>query len=92
MRKSTFCIYENKGADQLRGKCEADQRLCFHYMDRTFLFFLNPNFQPLVILLSSPLIRAGHDYLDNGLIDQNMKIDYQYCYSNNPLLDFNVLH
>ena len=30
MRKPAFCICENKGADQLRGNREADQRLCFH--------------------------------------------------------------
>ena len=29
----TICICENKGADQLRGNCEADQHLCFHYTD-----------------------------------------------------------
>ena len=33
MRKPTFCIYENKDADQLRGDREADQRLCFRYID-----------------------------------------------------------
>ena len=33
MRKPTFCICENKGADQLRGNREADQRLCFRYID-----------------------------------------------------------
>ena len=35
MRKSDFCLYENKGADQLRSNCEADQRLCFRYTDST---------------------------------------------------------
>ena len=35
MRKPTFCICENKDADQLRGNREADQRLCFGYMDST---------------------------------------------------------
>ena len=35
MRKQTFCICENKGADRLRSNCEADQRLCFRYMDST---------------------------------------------------------
>ena len=35
MRKPAFCICENKGADQLRGNREADQRLCFRYSDRT---------------------------------------------------------
>ena len=29
MRKPTFCICKNKGADQLRGNLKADQRLCF---------------------------------------------------------------
>ena len=28
-------ICENKDADQLRGNREADQRLCFHYIDST---------------------------------------------------------
>ena len=30
-----FYICKNKGADQLRSNCEADQHLCFHYMDST---------------------------------------------------------
>ena len=33
MRKPAFCICENKGLDQLRGNCEADQRHCFRYID-----------------------------------------------------------
>ena len=32
-RKPDFCIRENKDADQLRGNREADQRLCFRYID-----------------------------------------------------------
>ena len=35
VRKPAFCICENKDADQLRGNREADQRLCFRYMDST---------------------------------------------------------
>ena len=35
MGKPTICIGENKDADQLRGNREADQRLCFRYMDST---------------------------------------------------------
>ena len=31
MTKPDFCLGENKGADQLRGNREADQRLCFRY-------------------------------------------------------------
>ena len=33
MREPTFCIYENKKADQLHSKCAADQQLCFRYID-----------------------------------------------------------
>ena len=36
VRIPAFCIIsENKDADQLRGNREADQRLCFSYMDST---------------------------------------------------------
>ena len=35
MKKPMFGICENKAADQLRGNCEADQRLCFRYIDST---------------------------------------------------------
>ena len=57
MRKSDFCLCENKGSDQLRSNCEADQRLCFRYSDSTvqFLFFLNPEFQAS----SSVCVRPG---------------------------------
>ena len=33
MKKRAFCICENIDADQLRGNREADQRLCFRYID-----------------------------------------------------------
>ena len=54
MRKSAFCICENKDADQLRGNREADQRLCFRYTDSILisLIFLNPKFQASSHLLS----------------------------------------
>ena len=45
MRKPTFCLCENKDADQLRGNREADQRLCFRFIDSTIPLFLNPKFQ-----------------------------------------------
>ena len=41
MGKPTICICEKKGADQLRGNREADQRLCFRYSDST----IPPKFQ-----------------------------------------------
>ena len=38
--KPTICIGENKGADQLRGNHEADQRLRFRYSDSTIPLLL----------------------------------------------------
>ena len=42
MTKPDFCLCENKGADQFRSNCEADQRLCFRYMDRTIPLHSKP--------------------------------------------------
>ena len=35
VRKREFCICKNKDPDRLRGNREADQRLCFRYIDST---------------------------------------------------------
>ena len=40
VRKPDFCPCENKGADQLRSNCEADQRLCFRHSDSTIPLLL----------------------------------------------------
>ena len=40
VKKPDFCLCENKGADQLRSNCEADQRLCFRYSDSTISHLL----------------------------------------------------
>ena len=46
MRKPAFCICKNKDADQLRSNHEADQRLCFRYIDSTIpLLPIYPKFQ-----------------------------------------------
>ena len=42
MRKPTLFIGENKGADQHRSTCEADQRLCFRFKDSTIPLFSKP--------------------------------------------------
>ena len=58
MRKLAFCICEkNKGADQLCGNCEADQRLCFHYMDSTVP--LLPKSEISCLLLPSVAVQSG---------------------------------
>ena len=57
MRKPTICMGENKDADQLRGNREADQRLCFRYMDSTFPPLLIPKFSRFWV--SSVTVQAG---------------------------------
>ena len=48
-----FCICENKDADQLRGNREADQRLCFRYIDSMIpLLSISEIFKPLAIFCS----------------------------------------
>ena len=57
MRKPTICIGENKGAYQLRGNREADQRLCFRYSDSTIPLLLK--FEISSFQLFSVLVQAG---------------------------------
>ena len=57
MGKPTNCICENKGADQLRSNCEADQRLCFRYADSTIPLLSKSKFSRL--LPSSVTAQAG---------------------------------
>ena len=47
MRKATFCICENKDADQLRDHREADQRLCFRYLDSVIPLLPKPKISSL---------------------------------------------
>ena len=59
MGKPTIC--ENKGADQLRGNREADQRLCFRYSDSTIPPLLNSkisSFQPASVAEQAGLCRT----------------------------------
>ena len=51
MRNPTFCICDNKDADQLRGNREADQRLCFslHRKNDPSTSSI-PNFKTLAII------------------------------------------
>ena len=62
MRKLALCICENKDADQLRSKCEADQRLCFRYTDSTIPLLPKSEIQAsshLLWLFSLVCIRYG---------------------------------
>ena len=66
MRKKTeFCLCENKGADQLRSNCEADQHLFFvtrivQFRIVQFLYFINPKFQASNHLLNLHRLVCGN--------------------------------
>ena len=61
MGKPTICICENKGADQLRSNCAADQRLCFRYTDSTLPLLLKVSVTPGERTSNglSPLVSVG---------------------------------
>ena len=59
MRKSAFCICENKWADQLHGNRTADQCLCFCYKDSHLTTPLLPIFKISNILPSSVVEQFG---------------------------------
>ena len=62
MRKPANCIGENKGADQLRSNCAADQRLCFRYIDSTIPLLAKSKIQASrhILWLHSPdCVRPG---------------------------------
>ena len=61
MGKQTIYIGKNKGADQLRGNCEADQRLCFRYSDSTIPPLLNSkisSFYPASVAVQAGLCQT----------------------------------
>ena len=64
MRKPELYICENKDADQLRGNREADQRLCFRYMDSTIP--LLPIHEISSLLSSCAVVQPGlcHTWLE----------------------------
>ena len=57
IRKATICRCETKGADQLQGDGEADQHLCFCYMDSTIS--LLPKSEILSLSPASVTVQAG---------------------------------
>ena len=64
MGKPIICICETKGTDQLRSNCEADQHLCFRYMDRTIPLLSKSNissFWPSSVLVQAGLCRTWSD-------------------------------
>ena len=68
MRKPTFCICENNGADQLRSNCEADLCLCFRYTDSTIPTSLIRDFQPLAVFCGCTAVQFVLDLVRNHIV------------------------
>ena len=71
VRKPAFCICENKGADQLRGNREADQRLCFLYMDSAILLLFKSEIsspQPSSVVVQPGLYRTWSEIPKTGFL------------------------
>ena len=78
MRKPAICICENKGADQLRGIREADQRLCFRYTDNTIPLLPNceiSSLQPSSVAVQPGLCRTWSETPKTGFLTTMLKLE-----------------
>ena len=99
VRKPAFCICKNKDVDQLRGNREADQRLCFRYIDSTIPLLPKPKFQASSHLLwlyslvcvgpgwksRRPVFSQRFSYIPSSLYN-NIHHEKFYLYTTWPLL------
>ena len=77
MRKPTFCICENKDADQLRGNREADQRLCFRYTDSTIPLlpiYEISSLQPSSVAVQPSICRTWSETPKTGFLTTRLKM------------------
>ena len=76
MRKPDFCICENKDADQLRGNREADQHLCFRYLDSTIPLLLKSEISSLwssSVVVQPGLCRTWSETPKTGFLTTRLK-------------------
>ena len=89
MAKPTICIGENKGADQLRSNCEADQRLCFRFSNSAVP--LLSKYEISCFLQSSVTVQAGLCrtcsettllvFPRDGSFDEQIDFLLKFCYN-----------
>ena len=76
VRKSNFCLCENKGPDQLRSYCEADQRLCFRYTDSAISLLLKSeisSFLPPSLNVQVGLYQTWSETRKTGFLASRLK-------------------
>ena len=75
LRKSAFCICENKDADQLRSYSAADQHLCFRYIDSATPPLPKSQISSLFV---SDLVRNPEDRYSRDVAQINQHINLPY--------------
>ena len=76
VRKWDYCLCEIKGAVQLRSNCEADQHLCFRYMDNTIPVLLKSNFTSFLaasVAVQTGLCQTWSETLKTGFLASRQK-------------------
>ena len=79
VRKPDICLCENKGADQLRSNCEADQRLCFRYSDGTISLLPKSeisSFYPPAVSAQAGLCQTWSETPKTGFLTSLLKFVY----------------
>ena len=83
VRKPANCICENKEADQLRGNCEADQRLYFRYIDSTIPLLSKSEISslyPSCVVVQPDLCGTWSETPKTGFLTTRLKYrDCLYC-------------
>ena len=80
MRKPFFCICENKDADQLCGNREADQRLCFSYIDSAIPLLSKSEIsscQPASVVVQPGLCGTWSETPKTGFLTTRLKLPLQ---------------
>ena len=78
-RKRDYCLCQNKGADQLRGNREADQRLCFRYLDSTIPLLpicKISSFKPASVAAQTGLCQTRSETPKTGFLASRLKYNY----------------
>ena len=77
VRKPAFCMCENKDTDQLRGNREADQHLCFRYIDRPIPLLSESKISSLLpasVVTQPGLCRTWSETPKTGFLTTRLKL------------------
>ena len=94
MRKSAFCICENKDADQLRGNREADQRLCFRYIHSTIPLlprYKISSLKPSSVTVQPGLCRTRSEIPKTGFLTTRLTLYLTFTFKGNKSQELDVL-